>query len=75
MTDRTSDAWERRLVDLETRLAYHERMAEEMSDLIAAQGRMIDLLKTSLNRLDNLVVDLEQGFGRSPQDDKPPPHY
>ena len=68
-------ALEDRLVALETRLAHHERMAEELSDVITAQGRTIDLLTVQLRRMRERLGEMEAGWDRSPQDDKPPPHY
>lgn len=69
------NALENRLIALETRLAHHEQMADEMSDVLAAQQRAIDLLTAQLRRLRDRMQDVESGFDRSPQDDKPPPHY
>jgi len=45
------DDMQQRLIALETRLTYHERMAEELSDVIAEQQRTIDLLTAQLRRL------------------------
>jgi SlyX protein len=70
------NALENRLIALETRLAHHERMTDEMSDVLADQQRIIDLLTAQLRRLRDRMQDVETGsFERSPQDDKPPPHY
>lgn len=66
---------EDRLIALESRLAHHERMADEMSDVLATQQRTIDLLTAHIYRLRDRVKDVEMGADRSPQDDKPPPHY
>lgn len=66
---------ERRLVELESRVAHHERMAEDLSSVIADQGRTIDLLNERVRRLIGRLRELEAGWERSPQDDKPPPHY
>lgn len=66
---------ESRLVDLEARLAHHERMAEELSTVMFEQGRTIDLLTAQVRRLRERLADLEAGVERSPQDDRPPPHY
>lgn len=66
---------EQRLIDLETRLAHHERTAEELSDVIAEQGRTIDRMTLQIRRLVERLLDLEAGPQQSPQDDKPPPHY
>ncbi|HEY0834090.1 MAG TPA: SlyX family protein [Azospirillum sp.] len=66
---------EGRLIDLEARLAHHERMAEELSAVMFEQGRTIDLLTAQVRRLRERLADMEAGADRSPQDDKPPPHY
>ncbi|WP_431854181.1 SlyX family protein [Azospirillum sp.] len=68
-------AVERRLIDLESRLAHHERMAEELSSVVFEQGRAIDLLTAQVRRLRERLMLLEAGAERSPQDDRPPPHY
>lgn len=75
MTTPYDEAQEQRLVDLEMRLAHHERMAEDLSAIIAEQGRTIDLMAERLRRLTERVRELEAGWERSPQDDRPPPHY
>ncbi|HYD68935.1 SlyX family protein [Azospirillum sp.] len=76
MADAAQDpSLECRLIDLETRLAHHERMAEELSTVMFEQGRTIDLLTAQVRRLRERLADLEAGVERSPQDDRPPPHY
>lgn len=70
-----SEALEQRLIELEIRIAHHERMTEELSAVITDQGRVIDLLTMQVRRLTERVRDAESGWDRSPQDDKPPPHY
>lgn len=71
MTDDTRQ----RLVDLEARLAHHERMAEDLSGIVAQQARMIDRLVLELRRLQDRTAEIAEGWSRSPQDEKPPPHY
>ncbi|GAA4255143.1 SlyX protein [Azospirillum formosense] len=66
---------ESRLTELETRLAHHERMAEEMSAVLFEQGRTIDLMTAQMRRLRDRVAELESGMPRAPQDEPPPPHY
>lgn len=66
---------EQRLVELESRIAHHERMAEDLSSVIADQGRTIDMLSEHVRRLIGRLREMEAGWDRSPQDDKPPPHY
>ena len=67
--------YEQRLIALESRLTHHERMAEDMSDVIAEQQRTIDLLTTQLRRLGERMRDMSASWSPSPQDDRPPPHY
>lgn len=66
---------ESRLTELETRLAHHERMAEEMSAVLFEQGRTIDLLTAQTRRLRDRVAELESSMPRASQDEPPPPHY
>lgn len=70
-----SDDMQQRLIALETRLTHHERMAEEMSDVLAEQRRSIDLLTAQLRRLTDRMRDMAADWSSSPQDDRPPPHY
>jgi SlyX protein len=66
---------ESRLVALESRLAYHERVVEDLSDVVAQQAQTIEALNTHLRIIKQRLSEVEQGWERSPQDDKPPPHY
>ncbi|MBP2229167.1 SlyX protein [Azospirillum agricola] len=68
-------ALEQRLTDLESRLAHHERMAEEMSEVMFRQGQTIDRLTLHIRQMRDRLAEVESGGGRSPQDDRPPPHY
>ncbi|WP_207477112.1 SlyX family protein [Arenibaculum pallidiluteum] len=70
-----SDPIEQRLVDLEIRAAHQERTIEELSSVLARQDRAIDALTARLRRLTERLLALEGGWERSPQDDRPPPHY
>ncbi len=67
--------YEQRLIALESRLTHHERMAEEMSDVMVEQQRTIDLLTAQLRRLTERMRDMAASWSPSPQDDRPPPHY
>lgn len=64
-----------RLTDLESRLAHHEHMTEDLSAVLAEQGRAIDTLTLQLRRLTERIAELETGGAGSPPDDQPPPHY
>lgn len=64
-----------RVIELETRLTHQERMADELSSVVAEQGRLVDRLTARLRLLTDRLADYESGWRPSPQDDKPPPHY
>jgi len=66
---------QQRVIALESRITHHERMAEEMSDVLAEQQRVIDLLTAQVRRLNGRLQEMAAGWSPSPQDDKPPPHY
>ena len=64
-----------RLTELESRLAHHERTAEDMSAVLTEQGRAIDTLTLQLRRLTERIAEFEAGGSGAPPDDRPPPHY
>ena len=75
MTSSGDEAVEDRLIALEIRLAHFERMAEDMSDVMAEQADTIDTLTAQLRRLRERMEEMRLDGGTSPQDDRPPPHY
>ena len=64
-----------RLIAVESRLAHHERLAEEISDVLAAQAKAIESLTGEVRRLRQRLGEVEDGWSPSPADDRPPPHY
>lgn len=66
---------ERRLVDIETRLAFQEQTLSEMSDALAAaraeSARNAELLKRALDDLRQLRTLLYA----DPAQETPPPHW
>jgi SlyX protein len=65
---------EKRLAELESRVAHHEQMAEALSDVLARQDGTIDLLTARIKRLIERLQVLESTIHRPP-DNQPPPHY
>ncbi len=64
-----------RITELETRLAWQERLIGELNDALAAQQRQIDALEQALGQMrDRLLAALDAGIAR-PDEDAPPPHY
>ncbi len=70
-----TDELQQRLIALESRITHHERMAEELSDVLSEQQRTIDLLTAQVRRLTARLQDMAADWSPSPQDDRPPPHY
>lgn len=66
---------EERLIELEMRFAFQERMIEDLSEIVAEQAKSLEKLTTLLSRQADRLLNLEQGSGSSPQDERPPPHY
>lgn len=66
---------ETRLIELESRLAYQERLTEDLSTVMADQGRILDAMTLQLRRTGERLREMEDTRDRMPPDDKPPPHY
>ncbi|MCF8483060.1 MAG: SlyX family protein [Rhodospirillum sp.] len=66
---------DRRLTDLEIRLTHHERLAEDLSEVVAAQDKRIERLTLQVRHLAKRLREVDPGPDRSPSDDRPPPHY
>lgn len=62
------------LVDLETRLAYDERMLEELNDLVYRQQQVIDRLVGEVTLLREQLRIMLPSL-QPPQDDEPPPPH
>jgi SlyX protein len=65
---------ESRLVDIELRFMKLERFTQELSDVVASQGRSIDGLTLELQRLRALLSREDREDGESRESEKPP-HY
>jgi SlyX protein len=69
-----ADDLERRMTEVELKLAYAEQTAEDLSAVVIEQGRRIDALQQQISEL---LKRLEEAatWDPSSQDDRPPPHY
>ena len=64
-----------RISTLELKVAYHERLNQELSDQVYTLHQEIDILRRNLNALKQaLERQDEEGLNIGPADD-PPPHY
>lgn len=59
---------EQRLIDLEIRFTHQQRLIEELSDVIAADGRHIDELRKEINLLRQMLQQLEPESLPSPDE-------
>lgn len=67
-----------RFIDLETKLAYQEDAAHQLSDVVARQQQQIDALETALRALIERVNSLstqQEGAEKNSLADEVPPHY
>jgi len=66
---------EERLIELETRMAYQERMIEELNQALTGQQRQLDQLEARLARIELHMREQAEGFIARASEDVPPPHY
>ena len=67
---------EARFIELETKLAYQEDAATQLSDVVARQQQQIDALETALRALSERVENLKDAGGeKTSLLDEVPPHY
>lgn len=64
-----------RLDVLETRIAHHERMIDDLNQTITAQWKDIDRLKREIERLGDRVASAEAAIGPNGGEEPPPPHW
>ena len=64
-----------RIDELEARLAYHEKMQEELSTVVAGQGKIIDQLREQVRRQIEQLRELADDMSQKPSGGAPPPHY
>jgi len=70
MTDITD-----RIDELESRLAHHEKMQDELSAVIAEQGKMIGQLREQAQRQNEKLREVAGDMSQKAPGDVPPPHY
>lgn len=72
---KTDDELIERVAVLELKVAYHERLNQDLSDQVYSLHREIDLLRRGINTLKQALERRdEEGLNIGPADD-PPPHY
>ncbi|WP_442931940.1 SlyX family protein [Microvirga sp. CF3016] len=66
---------EARIEALEVRVAYQDKMIEDLNQTVIAQWKQIDGLKRQLNELLDRVQEVEDNTGGPSAPEPPPPHY
>jgi len=66
---------ERRIVDLETRIAFQEDAIHELSRTVVRQRNDIEALRTEIVALRGQLRDLAAAGVTAAGDEPPPPHY
>ncbi|KAB7628466.1 SlyX family protein [Alkalilimnicola sp. S0819] len=66
---------ERRIEDLEVRLAFQEDTIQSLNDTLIAQGEALAELRLALQRVNEQVRRLQPGEGGGAAEHEPPPHY
>lgn len=67
---------EERLIDIETKIAFQERMIRDLNDVVYDQQKQIDKLNDICDALTNKIKDLVETSteNKAPPNEKPP-HY
>ena len=63
---------EKKITDLETAIAHHEMIISELSDIVNAQWKDIELLKKQLHKTNDKIAELESTTSGAQADVKPP---
>lgn len=66
---------EKRLEDLEMKVAFQDKAILELNDVIISQQRQIDQLKKELETVRARLVSLAPSLIASQAEETPPPHY
>lgn len=72
--DLSDDSQAERLARLEEHVAHQANTIEELSDQLAEQWRLVEQLRTKLDRLTERFLTLEAGSLEAPAITRPP-HY
>ena len=66
---------EKRLTDIETKIAYQERLISELNDVLYEQNQSIENLKKMTQLLMNRVMEMGSMLSLSESGDEKPTHY
>lgn len=66
---------EKRLVDIETKVAYQEDTVQALNDALCQQQRMIDQLEAKVKLLSEKMGELAESVPGDKDNHEVPPHY
>ena len=66
---------EKRIIELESKLAFQEHLTQELNDIVTAQQKEIMHLSIKFEQLRELVSRLTPSNIASESEETPPPHY
>jgi SlyX protein len=64
-----------RIEALEVRVAYQDRVIEELNEAVTAQWKQLDRLAKDVARMSDRIKSVEESVPGSDAPDPPPPHY
>lgn len=66
---------EERIIELETRLSFQDRLLQELNDVVTGQQKQMDALEKDMRRIREYLKTATPGDAAPPAEDVPPPHY
>ncbi|WP_040976052.1 SlyX family protein [Necropsobacter massiliensis] len=66
---------DQRLAELETKIAFQEKMLEDLNQALVAQQFALDKMQLQLRYLANKLKDMQPSNIASQAEETPPPHY
>lgn len=70
-----SDNTPSRLIELEMKIAFQEKMIEELNEAITSQQFQLDKIQRQLYHVANKLKDMQPTNIASLAEETPPPHY
>ncbi len=66
---------QKRLVELEVQVAFHEDHIQKLSDMLYQQQRRLDSLGEELHLSNQRLLEIQRGVGETTPKTERPPHY
>jgi len=63
-----------RFQDIESKIAFQERLLEHLNEALTGQQQQLDALRRQLQKISRLMESSQEQIS-SPEEEVPPPHY